>query len=359
MSGMFLSDDKSNPKKWRIPTSALIPSKGYIVVWADDSTGGLHAGFKLSQDGEWVGLYGNTGLLIDSVSFGPQSTDVSFGRSGSNLSNWLFFGEPVPGAANFGGAENRTDVCTDAIFSIPGGIYAAKQTIGISTSEQGSSIRYTLDGSIPLSYSPKFTNSVTVDTTTVIRVRVFRDGYLPGPVSTATYIINKSQTLPVISISTNPLNLWDDHYGIYTVGTNGKLTFFGVNANYWQNWEKPCNVEFYVPELQTAGFNIQMGLSIHGERRNMLQKTLSINANDKYGTELLEYRMFNDKPIHFFESLVIRNNGYSDYQKTAIRDGIAQAIVVKQMDIDYQSFRLASVFLNGCYWGMYGCIPIL
>ncbi len=40
-------------------------------------------------------------------------------------------------------------------------------------------------------------------------------GFLPSETITNTYFINENSNLPVISLSTDPTNLWDYNEGIY------------------------------------------------------------------------------------------------------------------------------------------------
>ncbi len=87
LSGMYLSDDRAEPKKWQFPTGTTIAAGGYLLVWADDDGGdspGLHANFKLSASGESVVLSdtddnGNT--VIDAVDFPALDADESYGRT--------------------------------------------------------------------------------------------------------------------------------------------------------------------------------------------------------------------------------------------------------------------------------------
>ncbi|MFN0122274.1 MAG: CotH kinase family protein, partial [Blastocatellia bacterium] len=77
MSGMYLTDNVTNPTKFRIPAGVTIPAKGYLVFIADDNEtiqGPRHLSFSLNADGEGVALYQTDGVtLIDSISFGVQS----------------------------------------------------------------------------------------------------------------------------------------------------------------------------------------------------------------------------------------------------------------------------------------------
>ena len=86
IGGMYLTDDLTAPAKWRIPDSnaaaTTIPSHGHLLIWADNETndGILHASFRLNISGEQIGLYDAYGILIDSVVFGPQEVNYSYGR---------------------------------------------------------------------------------------------------------------------------------------------------------------------------------------------------------------------------------------------------------------------------------------
>jgi hypothetical protein len=86
LSGMYLSDSKNNLRKWAFPENTVIPSRGYLIVWADENgkaESGLHASFKLSKSGEIVILIdtderGNA--MLDMVEFGQQEEDSAIGR---------------------------------------------------------------------------------------------------------------------------------------------------------------------------------------------------------------------------------------------------------------------------------------
>jgi len=106
IAGMHLSDNPDDPFKFKVPdTNSLkttVPAHGYLIIWADEngSQGELHANFKLSAQGESVGLYYIDGRTIDQRTFGAQSDDISYGRSPDGGSNWTTFNTPTPGAAN-------------------------------------------------------------------------------------------------------------------------------------------------------------------------------------------------------------------------------------------------------------------
>ncbi|MFH1313811.1 MAG: lamin tail domain-containing protein [Candidatus Eisenbacteria bacterium] len=109
IGGMYITDDLTAPTAWQIPATApdstSIPPGGFLVLWADKESeqGILHVELKLSGNGEQVGLftadiYGNA--VIDTVTFGPQSADTSFGRHPDGSDSWQVFDAPTPGASN-------------------------------------------------------------------------------------------------------------------------------------------------------------------------------------------------------------------------------------------------------------------
>jgi hypothetical protein len=86
LSGMYLSDKPENLRKWKFPRGTTIPSRGYLLVWADEDGGdaqGLHADFKLSGDGEQLLLVDTDGRgnrVLDSIEYGVQREDIAYGR---------------------------------------------------------------------------------------------------------------------------------------------------------------------------------------------------------------------------------------------------------------------------------------
>ncbi len=116
LAGLHLSDNPDNPNKWAFP-DIDIPSKGYLLIWADEdgSQGDLHANFKLSKDGEFIGIFdteANSFELIDGFEFGSQQADIAFGRTldgGQNLSPLT----PSPNETN----QQTTSTISEAVVN--------------------------------------------------------------------------------------------------------------------------------------------------------------------------------------------------------------------------------------------------
>jgi hypothetical protein len=81
--GLYLTDDYSNPQKFAFPENTIIAANSFLVVWADEEdtvSDVLHVNFKLSASGEALMLSNGNGIVLDSLTFGEQAADISFGR---------------------------------------------------------------------------------------------------------------------------------------------------------------------------------------------------------------------------------------------------------------------------------------
>ena len=105
MSNMYLTDDLSNPTKWQVPEGVTIPAGGYLIFWADNDSrqGSTHTTFKLATAGGELGLFDtaqNGYAAIDTVQYGQQTADVSYGRLPNGTGAWQFLSTATPGQAN-------------------------------------------------------------------------------------------------------------------------------------------------------------------------------------------------------------------------------------------------------------------
>ena len=105
LSGMYLTDNQNNPRKWQFPDDIQIAPGGYLIVWADEDGNaepGLHANFKLSRNGETVMLVdtdqrGNQ--VLDVIKFNVQAEDVALGRAPNGTGDFKPLGG-TPGTQN-------------------------------------------------------------------------------------------------------------------------------------------------------------------------------------------------------------------------------------------------------------------
>ena len=74
-------------------------------MWASGETsrGALHVDFKLKKGGEFIGLVLSDGVtVVDSLTFGSQTDDISYGRVPDGGSSWSDITIPTPGTSNAG-----------------------------------------------------------------------------------------------------------------------------------------------------------------------------------------------------------------------------------------------------------------
>jgi hypothetical protein len=250
IGGMYLTDDLSEPTKWRIPngnpSATTISPGGYLLIWADNdiTDAGLHANFQLdSEAGDEIGLFDTDCItLLDSIAFGRQTPDVSYGRDPDATNNWATL-NPTPGSSNNG---SYLAVVADTKFSQDRGFYDAPFEVEITTETPDAIIRYTTDGSTPTTshgqiYNPA--SPIIISTTTCLRAMAYKTGWKSTNVDTQTYIFLDD----VITQATNPVtgsqvtppgypSSWGSVTGDYqmdpdVVGQNGRDRFNGLYAN--------------------------------------------------------------------------------------------------------------------------------
>ena len=84
LTGKYLTDKPDQLNKWQFTQPDLYLSPGeYLLIWCDEDSGqaGIHTNFALSKSGEYVAIVESDGVsIIDSITFGQQTTDISYGR---------------------------------------------------------------------------------------------------------------------------------------------------------------------------------------------------------------------------------------------------------------------------------------
>jgi hypothetical protein len=218
IGGMYLTDDLSDPVKWQIPINETVPTTiepgGHLLIWADGdiSDAGLHANFKLDAEGEEIGLFKSDGItMLDSVVFGEQTGDVSYGRYPDGTDDWRFFGLPSPAAENIGIYEGFV---AEVQFSREGGLCNEPFSVILATETEDAAIYYTLDGSEPYELGSRFrmgtiyNGPIQINRTTYLKAVAIKTGWKPSEVVTQAYIFfdlsvgNFSSNLPIAVIDT-------------------------------------------------------------------------------------------------------------------------------------------------------------
>ena len=286
VGNMYLTDNLATPTKWRIAGSRLgittIPPGGYLLVWADEDAAslGLHASFKLSAEGEEIGLFDSDGTtLIDSVVFPEQTSDISYGRDPNAPNNWRFLAVPTPGAKN--DAAYLGEVKAPE-FSHERGFYDAPFLLTLATETKDATIYYTTDGAGPHEFTGRspagtaYSSPILINRTTCLRAKALKPGWKPSATVTRTFVVNADtalKSLPIISLVGDSRRTFYEPDGIMAI-VGGHYSADGIwvadsSKNYnnpmqrGMAYERPVSFEWIKPQ-DNSGFQVDCGIRVHG-----------------------------------------------------------------------------------------------
>lgn len=355
LAGMFLSDDPLNPTKHRISTKksywTSIAPKKFMLLWmdAEPEQGQRHISFQLNKEKGFVAIYDRDTNLVDSLYYELQETDVSTGRFSEDDAEIAVFPTPTPNKPNIGGLRlipNNAHVQAD----VASGFYDNKISVQLSVNYPGV-IHYTTDGSEPTIKSNIYKAPILLDSTTILRSRVIREGYKPNFISTNTYFIQEESSLSVVSLVSDPRHLWGKKKGIY--------------RNYEKRgWERPAHIEYFDRGIQgnfELAFSKTVDIRIAGKTsRRQPKKSFAIFANDQDGEDRFNYQIFDDKPIESFGGIWVRSDATSGRNVSELWVGerfknelLYEVNSEMKGNVAMQAYEPILLFLNGEFWGLY------
>lgn len=410
LSGWGISDKASKPFRYTIPAGTVIPAQGHLLIYCDskaENCGALAAGFGLSVSGETVTLTNADGVTVDTVTFGTMLPDIAYGRYPDGSDQFVNM-TLTPDAGN----DSASVYVSPPTFSAGSGFYDAEFDLTLSCDE-GDTIYYTLDGSDPTTSATAMVYSEAISIydrssePNVVWSHAFEDGATavslseyslpPEPVDKATIVRAVSQNADgtfsrittnsyfvdyanksydyanstVISIVTDPDNLYNPDTGIYVVGNqyyewkNSDAYNSSVDANPWnvnipanfyesgKDWERPANITFF--KNGETVHTQDLGIRIHGSSTcNAMQKSFNFYARSEYGDSKIRYDIFdgqnldaNGKKITKYDSFTLRR--ISNFNI----DATSSELVTGRTNATLKSSKLCPVFLDGEFWGYY------
>lgn len=357
LQGCYVSDDPENLTKHRLTSQAgVVPAMGYKVLWFDH-----HSKWALSQiddkldvDGGTICISDANGKLICSQTYPEAVSRTSYARTTDGGAEWGVTATPTPGKSN------ATSVFTTKRLDAPvvnkdACLFTSAVNVEV-TIPQGATLRYTTDGTTPTESNGMVSaNGIfNVRRTTVYRFRLFQDGYLPSRVVTRSYIYKDREfDLPIVSVVTDPVHLYDDSLGIMVKGVNGRTGNGQTTPCNWNmDWDRPVNFEYL-----TADGNMAVNMEAHmemcgGWSRAWNPHSFKIKANKIYeGENYIPYQIFPNKAYMKHKTLQIRNGGNDT--DCRIKDAALQTIVHSSgLDVDGQECQPVVHFINGQYMGL-------
>ena len=233
-----------------------------------------------------------------------------------------------------------------------GGFYQSK--VAIELLSPGAQLYYTLDGSVPGHQSKRYEGQpIRLRETTVLRVVArYEDGRESRPVSHTYFVDEPTTDFATVSIGIAPDVLFHPFKGLFMLGASADDdNWKKPDANFWSKREVPCNVEIFEPDGRCVYRNLSGFRLFGGMSRLFPQKSMAIVADDRYGQNRIEHKIFGKEGEKDFKFLVLRNSG-SDFGKSHFRDGLMTSLV-EDWDLETQAYRPAHVYINGRYWGIY------
>ena len=392
IGGYGLSDDPTIPMKYVFPSDAEIAPHGFYVVYCNVKAGSTVNGtsFGLSKNGETLILSDSSGTAIENIEIPPLADNSSYGRGADG--NFGIFSEMTPNESN--ADSSFTVTVPEPVFSKGSGFYNSGFDLTL-TAPDDCTIYYTLDGSDPTTASSKYEAPITVYDRTpdenvysaitdisfavnppqfpvkkamIVRaIAVDSDGNT-SRIANNTYFIGYSdegyeKNMRVISLVTDPDNLFDPKKGIYVDGEGGMAAFEDGPEEHMPNyfmsgkeWERPANITIF--DNGTASYNADIGIRMRGGSSLLdVQKSFNLYARSEYGPRKMEYDFFggrlknkNGKVIDSFDSITLRNGG-NDYM-TKMRDRLNQELVADR-SFGIQAQTECVLFIDGEFWGVY------
>ena len=203
-----------------------------------------------------------------------------------------------------------------------------------------------------------------------------KNGQNFGKIHEKSYFVTTGQLaqykeFTVISLVTNPDNLFDPDKGIYVTGTQyinwknsgnynpGKSPWDVDNVcNYFSRgseWEREASIAIFENGKVTIEQNV--GIRIKGSStRNVQQKNFNVYAREKYGNNKIKSSTLfpnnydiNGKQITEYDSICFR----SISEEVRTRDQFSLRLIKdRELQTKY-NMKNSVLFLNGEFWGMY------
>ena len=221
---------------------------------------------------------------------------------------------------------------------------------------EGATLRYTTDGVAPTLNKGKVsqTGIFNISSTTCLRLRLFKDGYLPSPVVTRSYIEdNGNYPFPIISIVTEDDHLNSSEYGVFQKGPNGRPgNGQSDKCNWNMDWDRPVSFEYITTDNECVISQECDLATCGGWSRAWEPHSFKLKANKTYDlNNFFQAQLFEEKPFIKNKTLQIRNGGNDNWAR--MKDaGIQQIVARSGFNVDYQAWQPVHVFFNGNHYAV-------
>ena len=352
ISGWYISDKSSNPTKWSVPGSFIIPANGVALLYCsgrDELVGGnAHTNFKITQtkNNETIIISDAAGVFQDSVQVIPNQESHSRGREVNGSAVWSVFVSATPGANNTNAMQ---EYAATPVFSQNPGYYSAPINLVISSADPNATIYYTTNGDSPDNTSNIYTGPINIAVTSVVKAIAYssNQNVPPSFIEYSTFFINDTHTIPILSISgdngqSGLVDLLDGGWGSSSLEPKGAIEWFDKNG--------------ILLDKGTGEFNKHGNDSWAYDQRGF-----DYVMRDQFGYNYaLQDKIFYTKDRDKFQRVIVKAAANDNYpfsyggSGAHIRDAYIQHLSqIGDLRMDERSTSSCIVYLNGEYWGVY------
>ncbi len=350
IGGYTITDDTAVWNKWVMPTLVLSPGARKIIYLSGRNIGcfgcgggvtWLHANFK-NKPGEILAIYNPMGVLLDSVTIQPLHAGDVMARI-PDSGSWCFSDVPTPNAANSGTCYSG--YADEPLLLTAPGFYAGSVDVAFS----GTGVHYATDGDWPDALSPLYTAPVNVTYSNIVRAVGTEAGKLPSAPVTGSFFIDETTLLPVVSLSANSCDMFDE--GFSCIGA-----YDNVSGWFQNNPQIPISVEYFTAD-KTRKFVSDVKFEVAGNSSlyYYYQRGMQFTTDADFGsTHEMHYNIFNhDKSgidsLHAFRVRACLDWGNSNAR---MKDLIFNRMALPTNAVA-AGFQNVATFINGEYWGHY------
>lgn len=356
LTGYYVGTSSDASTAYQISANTVISAKGYLVIYCDKVSDGLHTSFRLeSVNAGVLYIFDASKNVVASLTYPAMpAANIAYGRTSDGANEWGWELNPTPGTSNAGGISSI--LLPDPIFNLNGQVMNSSNTVTITMPEGNypldTKIYVTTNGQEPTKTSESATEfTFDISNTTVLRAKLISDSALCNRSVSNSYIFHPRTTeVPIISMLSDSSYIYSDEEGILS-----KSTTYGGIANYNYDWRRPINAEYLGVEGETAWFNQVGETAVAGDAtRGYSQRGMKLYANKRFGTKRYNGVFWEEKPnVDKVKSFVLRNGG-NNCHRSRINDALLQRVFGIHIPIDYQAYNPAILYINGEYKGIFG-----
>jgi len=358
----------SGEEKSKVSEEIRLASKAVYIIELKETLNSLEQSVLTLQDVK--------GQNIQSLLLPVLQDDESYGCVEDGSSERSF----MTASKERTNQESEMAARGELVFSVPGGFYNSAFKLKLEAPE-GYKIYYTTDGTQPTIKSAVYTEPIpitnrsgsnynyvcadslwftdytpsTVKMGTVVRaIAVSEDGTITQQKSESYYVeIGQSSdimNLPILSLTTDPENLFDYFEGMYVSGRSYEDAIArgekdAIKANYRNKWRKSAHLEYFEPNQdKTYEGDVELSMLVDYSIEEVQKGFLAQGTGAYEGSSLEKY--YNGVSAQLQIQTNKRDNSYK------VREYLISELF-KDRAAGIWDISPCILFIDGEYWGGY------